>query len=62
MFAWSYEDMPRIDPEIARHHINTHDCMVSMYITPLRHGRMHKWWNLDLTREVVVSKGRGSVG
>ena len=42
VFAWSYEDMPRIDPEIARHHINTHDCMVSVYITPLRHRRMHK--------------------
>ena len=25
VFAWPYEDMPRIDPEIAQHHINTHD-------------------------------------
>ena len=33
-----------------------------MYITPLRHGGMHKWLNLDLTRGVVVSKGKGSVG
>ena len=29
---------------------------------PLRHGRMHKWLNLDLTRGVVVCMGRGSVG
>ena len=28
VFAWSYEDMPRIDPEIAQHLINTHDHMV----------------------------------
>ena len=28
-----------------------------MYITPLRHGGMHKWLNLDLTRGLVVSKG-----
>ena len=28
VFAWSYEDMPRIDPEIAQHHIDTYDHMV----------------------------------
>lgn len=28
VFAWSYEDMPGIDPEIAQHHINSHDHMV----------------------------------
>ena len=28
VFAWSYEDMPRIDPEIAQHHIDTHALMV----------------------------------
>lgn len=27
-FAWSYEDMPRIDPKIAQHHIDTHNHMV----------------------------------
>ena len=27
-FAWSYEDMLGIDPEIAQHHIDTHDHMV----------------------------------
>jgi len=32
-----------------------------MYKTPLRHGGMHKWLNLNLTH-VVVSKGRGSIG
>ena len=28
MFAWSYEDIPRIDLEIAQHHIDTYDHMV----------------------------------
>ena len=28
VFAWSYGDIPRIDPEIAQHHIDTHDHMV----------------------------------
>ena len=28
VFAWSYKDMPGIDPEIAQHHIDTHDHMV----------------------------------
>ena len=27
VFAWSYEDMPGIDPEIAQHHIDTHTYM-----------------------------------
>ena len=25
VFAWSYEDMPGVDPEKAQHHIDTHD-------------------------------------
>ena len=25
VFAWSYEDMPRIDPEIAQYHIDNND-------------------------------------
>ena len=28
VFAWSYEDMLRVDLEIAQHHIDTHDHMV----------------------------------
>ena len=28
VFAWSYEDMPESDPDIAQHHIDTHDHMV----------------------------------
>ena len=28
VFAWSYEYMLGIDPEIAQHHIDTHDHMV----------------------------------
>ena len=30
LFAWSYEDMPGIDPEIAQDHIDTHACMVNV--------------------------------
>ena len=32
------------------------------YITTLRHGRMHKWLNLDFTRGATVRNGRGSIG
>ena len=28
VFAWSYEDMPGIDPKITQHHIDTHDHIV----------------------------------
>lgn len=28
VFAWSYEDMLSIDPEIAKHHIDTHAHMI----------------------------------
>ena len=28
VFAWSYEDISRVDPEIAQHHIDIHDHMV----------------------------------
>ena len=28
VFAWSYENIPRIDPKIAQHHIDTYDQMV----------------------------------
>ena len=28
VFAWSYGDIPRVDPEIAQHHIDTYDHMV----------------------------------
>ena len=30
VFAWSYEDMFRIDPKIAQRHIDTHDRMVNV--------------------------------
>ena len=33
-----------------------------LYITPLRHGRMHMWMDLDPILGATVSKGRGSVG
>ena len=35
---------------------------IKMYITPLRHGRMRKWLNLDSTRGATVREGRVSVG
>ena len=41
VFAWSYEDMLGIDPEIAQHHIDTHDHMVPVK-TKLR--RMRTKW------------------
>ena len=33
-----------------------------MYITPLRHERMHEWLNPDLTRGATVREGRVGVG
>ena len=30
LFAWSYEDIPGIDPEIAQHHIDTYAHMVQL--------------------------------
>ena len=30
VFAWSYKDMPRIDPKITQHHIDTYDHMVAV--------------------------------
>ena len=33
-----------------------------MYITPLRHERMHKWLNLDSTCAVAMSKRKESIG
>ena len=50
VFAWSYEDMPRIDPEIAQHHIDTHDHMVPIK-QKLR--RMRIEWLLKIKEEVI---------
>ena len=50
VFAWSYEDMSGIDPEIAQHHINTHDHMVSVK-QKLR--RMSTEWLLKIKEEVT---------
>ena len=50
VFAWSYEDMPRIDPEIAQHLINTHDHMVPIK-KKLR--RMRTEWLLKIKEEVT---------
>ena len=50
MFAWSYEDMPSIDPEIAQHHIDTHAHMVHVK-QKLR--RMRTEWLLKIKEEVT---------
>ena len=50
MFAWSYEDMPGIDPEIDQHHIDTYDHMVSIK-QKLR--RMRTEWLLKIKEEVT---------
>ena len=50
MFAWSYGDMPRIDLEIAQHHIDTHDQMVPVK-QKLR--RMRTEWLLKIKEEVT---------
>ena len=50
VFAWSYEDMPRIDLEIAQHHIDTYDHMVPIKQT-LR--RMRIEWLLKIKEEVT---------
>ena len=50
VFAWSYEDMSGIDPEIAQHHINTHYHMVSVK-QKLR--RMRTEWLLKIKEEVT---------
>ena len=50
VFAWSYEDMPGIDPEIAQHHIDTHDRMVPVKLK-LRH--MRPEWLLKIKENVT---------
>ena len=50
MFAWSYEDMPSIDPEIAQHHIDTRAHMVPVK-QKLR--RMRTEWLLKIKEEVT---------
>ena len=50
MFAWSYEDTLEIDPEIAQHHIDTHDHMVPIK-QKLR--RMRTEWLLKIKEEVI---------
>ena len=58
MFAWSYEDMPRIDPEIAQHHIDTHDHMVPIK-QKLR--RMMTEWLLKIKEEVTKQLKEGFI-
>ena len=48
--AWSYEDMPRINPEIAQHHIDTHDHTV---LVKQKLRRMRTEWLLKIKEEVT---------
>ena len=50
VFAWSYEDMPSIDPKIALHHIGTHAHMVPIK-QKLR--RMTTKWLLKIKEKVT---------
>ena len=50
VFAWSYEDIPGIDLEIAQHHIDIHDHMVPVK-QKLR--RMRTEWLLKIKEEVT---------
>ena len=50
VFAWSYEDMPSIDPKIAQHDIDTHAHMVPVK-QMLR--RMRTEWLIKIKEEVT---------
>ena len=50
VFAWSYEDMPGIDPEIAQHHIDTHAHMI-LVKQKLRCIRIE--WQLKIKEEIT---------
>ena len=50
VFACSYEDMLGIDPEIAQHHIDTHDHMV---LVKKKLRRMRTEWFLKIKEEVT---------
>ena len=50
VFAWSYEDMPSVNPEIAQHHIDTHAHMI-----PIKQklGRIRTEWFQKIKEEVT---------
>ena len=50
VFAWSYEDMPGIDPETAQHHIDTY-----AYMLPVKQKlrRVRTKWLLKIKEEVI---------
>ena len=50
VFAWSYEDMLGIDPEIAQHHIDTYAHMV---LVKQKLRRMRIKWLLKIKEEVI---------
>ena len=58
VFAWFYEDMPRIYPEIAQHHIDTHDHMV-----PIKQNlrKMRTKWLLNIKEEVTKQLNVGFI-
>ena len=58
VFAWSYDDIPSIDPEIAQHHIDTHAYMV-LVKQNLRHMRTE--WLLKIKEEVTKQLNVGFI-
>ena len=58
VFAWFYEDMPRIYLEIAQHHIDTHDHMV-----PIKQNlrKMRTKWLLNIKEEVTKQLNVGFI-
>ena len=51
VFAWSYEDMPGINPEIAQYHIDTHDLMV-----PVKNDVVQPVWALEHPKCILKLK------
>ena len=50
VFAWSCKDMSRIDPEIAQHHVDTHDHMM---LVKQKLRRIRTEWLLKIKEEVI---------
>ena len=57
-FAWSYKDMPGIDPQITQHHIDTHDHKVPV---KQKFRRMRIEWLLKIKEEVTKQLNIGKI-
>ena len=49
VFAWSYEDMPGLDPSIVQHHLP-----ILPHVRPVKHKlrRLHPRWSLQVKEEI----------